>query len=834
MPCFWDEKGRKQLTKVGLIKFDRTTGEEMKVTFLAFWLLGILGNEPPELSAIRSFKKGQLEHAALKLHLASWQIRRRRQRWSHWNEQRVRIAYLAGRIALMRKRPKEAIRWLEKASRYPSFFPKYIRIYLIDAYIAAGLWKKAVFLAQKSMKELGGRYFRRKMRRRIIRAYQKGKAWKELANFWRRLLWYPRPYGGRRHVMWQMTQNYVRAGIHDKAVRWLIKFALDYPTAPQTKQALDWLATWSQKKKLRHYPFDEGQFLYRLYRMTIFHPTLALKKIEKELSSNKQYSASSKEYLLRLKGKCLMRLRRYREAIPLWKKLKKKGSMASIRRKATKQLGRCYVELGAFQQALKVFSEYADKAPETDIAEYAANQSAWLAIQLQKYKQARRYFREYRTLYPNSWRSRNIDWHIAWTFFREGQYRKAISLFKIWGQKKPSYARLRQTNYWIARAYERKGYWRKAKELYLKVSKGAPFSYYGIQAQRRLHLLIDHLGNYGKEKACWLDRQGYHQKIAFKPEHLFGLTKKYRKKTLSILDPRVFGVANIWQFTSPKKGPLMVDEPLVKRAPFPEVPRFCRHSPKSRSCRHLRTAALFHRLGFKKDAIAELYDARWLLRYNQARLLESVRWLLSVKGYHEALRLSLFLKWPRYKRSLKLYNTLKLRYPRVFIKPVLKQSRRFKVPFSFTWAIMREESHFKVSSRSWVGARGLMQIMPSTGRKIARRLHLKHFHPKQLYQPQTNIMMGCWYLGELLKKFEGNVMLAAASYNAGPHRVAAWLQFRNSLDADEFVEEIPFQETRKYVKRVFRSYMIYNFLYHRRTPAPSTAVAVRIGQNIDF
>ena len=112
-----------------------------------------------------------------------------------------------------------------------------------------------------------------------------------------------------------------------------------------------------------------------------------------------------------------------------------------------------------------------------------------------------------------------------------------------------------------------------------------------------------------------------------------------------------------------------------------------------------------------------------------------------------------------------------------------------------------------------VGARGLLQIMPDTGERLARDLGLAPFAPDDLFDPRVNLRLGTHYLGELSAQFGGRLSAAVGSYNAGPNAVARWIAARGSLEDDEWVESIPYEQTRTYVKRVLRSLRAYEILY---------------------
>ncbi len=128
-------------------------------------------------------------------------------------------------------------------------------------------------------------------------------------------------------------------------------------------------------------------------------------------------------------------------------------------------------------------------------------------------------------------------------------------------------------------------------------------------------------------------------------------------------------------------------------------------------------------------------------------------------------------------------------------------------------AVMREESGFRPEAVSTSGARGLTQIMPATGERLAESVGLADFEPDDLFTPASNLLLGAHYLDQLLERFDGRASAAVASYNAGPEAVARWIERRPDAEDDEWVEAIPYDQTRKYVKRVLRSQQAYRVLY---------------------
>lgn len=151
------------------------------------------------------------------------------------------------------------------------------------------------------------------------------------------------------------------------------------------------------------------------------------------------------------------------------------------------------------------------------------------------------------------------------------------------------------------------------------------------------------------------------------------------------------------------------------------------------------------------------------------------------------------------------------RYPFSYFKEIQKYSQLNQLNPLLVTALIRQESRFEPKIRSVAGAVGLMQVMPSTGEYIAEKISLSQYN---LENPQDNIKMGTWYLDYTHKKYNNHSMLAIASYNAGSGNVSKWLGKLNKTDTDEFVEAIPFDETRGYVRQVFGNYWNYLRLYN--------------------
>lgn len=161
--------------------------------------------------------------------------------------------------------------------------------------------------------------------------------------------------------------------------------------------------------------------------------------------------------------------------------------------------------------------------------------------------------------------------------------------------------------------------------------------------------------------------------------------------------------------------------------------------------------------------------------------------------------------------SMREYDDLSIRYPMPYQPLFEKSASQARVSQTWAYGIARSESLFMRDVRSQAGAVGLMQLMPTTGRQVAREIRLPYSGLVTLTTPASNIRLGTSYLGQMAERYNGNQVLATAAYNAGPHRVDKWLPDSGTLDARVWIENIPYNETRKYVKRVLSAQAIFHW-----------------------
>lgn len=157
-------------------------------------------------------------------------------------------------------------------------------------------------------------------------------------------------------------------------------------------------------------------------------------------------------------------------------------------------------------------------------------------------------------------------------------------------------------------------------------------------------------------------------------------------------------------------------------------------------------------------------------------------------------------------------SAYKLAYPMHFSDEINIHAKEFDLDPYLVISVMREESHFDTNAQSYVGAGGLMQVMPETAKFIAAKYGLQ-YSEKLRYDFDKNIELGCAYLDFVLSQLSKKYLFAVAGYNGGPNVVKNWTNLLNYSDYDEFVEEIPYAETQNYIRKVFKSYWNYLNVY---------------------
>lgn len=211
----------------------------------------------------------------------------------------------------------------------------------------------------------------------------------------------------------------------------------------------------------------------------------------------------------------------------------------------------------------------------------------------------------------------------------------------------------------------------------------------------------------------------------------------------------------------------------------------------------LRRALAFYHLGLRYEGALEW---RWTIRGLSDKELLAAAELAARNGWYER-------SIDTADRTKDLHN-FSLRFPLPYRDVVMTNTRQLDLDEAWVYGLVRQESRFSAEARSSAGAMGLMQLMPSTAKQVARRMGLPGFDRQSVHAVDTNVSLGTYYLRQLLDGLNNHPVLAAAAYNAGSSRAREW-RVNQPLEGAVYAEIIPFTETRDYVRKVMSNTMHY-------------------------
>ncbi|MFN2238053.1 MAG: transglycosylase SLT domain-containing protein [Thermoanaerobaculia bacterium] len=257
------------------------------------------------------------------------------------------------------------------------------------------------------------------------------------------------------------------------------------------------------------------------------------------------------------------------------------------------------------------------------------------------------------------------------------------------------------------------------------------------------------------------------------------------------------------------------DEPAQRAAPPPRV-----------SWEEIAEAEVPEdlRLAYELNALGIRREARMEIQKNISA--ENRKWadailgdLYYVEGNYDLAYRYMRRAWPELatpEQNAVPWRFLEMYYPLRYEDLIREASDKNRLDPYLVMALIRQESAFNPNAKSWVGATGLMQIMPATGQELGERAY-GTFSTSRLSDPEVNVDLGTRYLRHVINLFDGNIELALAGYNGGPYRIRRWRQGNPSQPLDEFIEGMPLSETRGYVKRITLLRTSYQELYGSRT-----------------
>lgn len=496
------------------------------------------------------------------------------------------------------------------------------------------------------------------------------------------------------------------------------------------------------------------------------------------------------------------------------------------------QLAPIAARSGDLNSAVSLYYKSFQMQKKSSKGQQALFQAAFMSYQLRDYDWATRKFKDFLKISKNEKLNKESQWYLAWMKYLRGEYHSAFSDFKklasIKNKKKYRSLSKERLNYWMGMALYREGKFDKSKIYFERLAADRNKGYYSVAATKRLEKLDIEQKSQGKFASTSIkeDITGStlvnHFRKGFDSRMVASIKEAPIEEDLTAAEA---------QETEEEADPMEMDKTddkvaeTTEESPF-KTPDFVEKFEKSRAL-----AAL----GLDFWSKWELYEIEKRTK-NKEYLKVLLNEYSQVGQYHRMSHISqVYFGGQKTRLGIEQGRGLwEYSFPKAYPTLVDRYSKEFDVPRELVWSIMKAESQYKKEAISPVGALGLMQVMPYTGNRVAEILGDKTFTPKQLLEPDSAIKIGTKYLQRLNRKFNQAIPLVAASYNAGPHRVKNWLQQFGNLETDEFIEHIPFLETRNYVKKVIANSYIYSELYGERKEKKIPDLVPYLAEKIPF
>ncbi len=500
---------------------------------------------------------------------------------------------------------------------------------------------------------------------------------------------------------------------------------------------------------------------------------------------------------------------------PYYASLKGKFAFLILYASAAARSGEVQSAVGSYYEAYKLSSK-------SKQGRQALYQAAFLSYQFQDYDGAGRRFREFLKVYPKSGLTRDAQWNLAWLQYLKGDFKGAYQgLTKL--SEVQSGRRLKSSEdrieYWRAMSLFRMGKVEQARSVFEKLSRDKLLGYYAIASVARLKKISEssplvNLPRGSSDASRRLTRFSWNEFLIASPDG----------ETTSATAEEAESEENvtITQYAS--------EEQEGEEAESDAVQEHGKSQIADENISDFKSPALAERFEKARDLMIVGLDdwAKWDLFEieRQTKNKDYLRTLMSeyktVGHYHRSSYLGQSIFAPaRAAQGIEGVRFLwEFAYPKAYAENVEPAAKEFKIPSELVWGIMKAESQYRRDAISPVGALGLMQIMPFTGKKVAQILNQPNFKASMLLEPTHAVRIGARYLARLMQNFDQAIPFVAAAYNAGPHRVRTWVAHFGTLEMDEFIEHIPFVETRNYVKRVVSNSYVYAKLYESTKDLP--------------
>lgn len=600
-------------------------------------------------------------------------------------------------------------------------------------------------------------------------------------------------------VVFSLATLYSRMKQPNLSCRWIKKLYSQYPLSTEVD---NWGADLSQNlfldKKITFCKENEKDFRQRVRILALLgHEEQAFKEIESYYKLKKDEVSFEKNKTLAVVYKQKEDIYKAIELLEAFFKDQKNNNDYLL------QLANLYAKTDNTIKASSLYQMIYNKSPRSKEAQQALFNEALLNYQSENYDGSSRNFKEFVRKYGKIKQARDAQWFLGWLSYLRGDYEGSQKIFLALLKDK-QYKRIRSLSkekieYWLAMSYLRLNQRAEAQIYFDKLSSVSNFGFYNLAAQSRLKQMsaekkkTDELAKSeaGAEEEDDLSTQD-------SEEESFSAEESTGEEDSTVADDSA---------------------PTDTASSEPDSEELFPGLQKTKFVEQFHLGRKLVSLGLFDWAKLEFYEIEKKTK-NKEFLRTLMMQYQSLGEYYRPFYLSQ-ITFARQRTRGGIDGSRYLwvfAYPKAYENEVQENSKKTKVPVEFVWSIMRAESNFRYNAVSPAGALGLMQIMPFTGQKVSELIGNKNFTPSSLLVPEVNIQLGTRYLQRLLNQFNESTALAAAAYNGGPHRVQNWLMKFGNIDSDEFIEHIPYLETRNYVKKVLTNEYLYKNLYSSANP----------------
>ncbi|MEW5767017.1 MAG: tetratricopeptide repeat protein [bacterium] len=475
-----------------------------------------------------------------------------------------------------------------------------------------------------------------------------------------------------------------------------------------------------------------------------------LKQFIKRYPYGKYLSPKARYYL----GQCYSKTKKYALAISEYHELVTRYPKGPKLKEAYYEAARDYERMGTYRVAIEKYRVFGERFPQSNLADDAYYRMGICCEELGDASVAITAYQKVIKDYPKGDMTTRTLKNLAQIYLKQGKFTLMIETFRKLVKGYPDSQFVPQAQFWIGRDQEKLNNYQEAVLTYQALIHHSADSFYAQRARLRL------------EKILARESETESKSAPIKPK-------------------------------MPHSGiEIALDLPKVEINPGPNLD-------------YLKRTMTFLEIERYQEALEQLRGLRKRLPQLAYSLLLPIALIYQEQGaYSRAIANAEAIASESAYRPERLKYLL---YPKYYDKWVEGFSHKYDLDPLLVYAVIREESRFGTGSTSWANAQGLMQIIPSTGQWIAKELGFESFRNEQIYEPERNIQMGCFYLAHLLQAYNNNLVYALAAYNGGSGNVSRWQT--SSTDVDEFMFNITFPETERYVEKIVESYNAYKRIY---------------------